>query len=273
MGDPGNTAELDFSQAPAHWGLNFTKTTHTAPSESIKPSKVALPPGYTVLITGGGKGVGENIAKAFVQAKASNVIITSRTEADLVRVKSELETLAQKSEHSIRVAYEVQDATKSASYSKLRDVLQDDFEGRLDCLVTNAGPGSIDSLWTPNIEDTDHAEWDRSIAINFTAAYYAAKFLVPLMLRAPSSGKTIVNVSSSAAHCAGGNMMPASYSIGKLALNRLTQTLGENYRAQGLVVVAVHPGTVATPGALDIMPANFRSCEYLLEAAGIARMC
>ncbi|EAU33968.1 predicted protein [Aspergillus terreus NIH2624] len=251
--------ELDLSKAPAHWGMNFTETTHQQPSRRIDPSNVTFPQGYTVVVIGAGKGIGEHIAKAYVQARAENIVITSRTGSDLDRVKKELETLAQQTGQAVKVSTLVQDATKPESYTKLKDLLEEGFNGRLDTLVFCAGGGPVGTLWTPHIDETDVDEWNESIALNFTGSYYAAKYLVPLMLRPQSHGKTIVNITSAASHFTGGNITPASYSIGKLALNRFTQILGENYADQGLVVVAVHPGSSPTPGALGSMPPSLHN--------------
>lgn len=257
MGEP----ELDLGSAPAHWGMNFTKSIHTQPTTSTSPANVSLPPDYTVLITGAGKGIGEHIAKSFVQAGASRVIITSRTRPDLERVKKELERLAEEKNRSIRCSYIVQDAAKVQSYIALHDLVRDEFGGRLDCLVCNAGGGPVKTLWTPRINETNTTEWDDSIALNFTSAYYAASQLIPLILDPKSVGKTIINISSAAAHFAGGNITPAAYSIGKLALNRFTESLAEDYKSQGLVAVALHPGSVPTPGALSIMPSSLHNSK------------
>ncbi|KAL4940981.1 hypothetical protein BDV06DRAFT_223583 [Aspergillus oleicola] len=255
MGEP----ELDLSQTPPHWGMNFTKTIHASPNATTDPSTVRLPPGYTVVLIGAGKGIGEHAAKAYLLAKATNIIITSRTSTDLDRVKKDLDNLASQIGHNATIATLAQDATKPESYKQLTQLLEHSFGGRLDTLVFCAGGGPVTSLWTPNIDTTEIDEWHESMAINFTGSYYAARYLVPLMLRPESVGKTIVNISSAASHFAGGNITPAPYSIGKLALNRLTQILGENYAGQGLTVVAVHPGSSATPGALGCMPESLHN--------------
>lgn len=67
---------------PVHWGMNFTKI-HNTPGPAIDPTKVTFPSHYTVVVIGAGKGIGEYIAKAYAQAKASRILITSRTATDL----------------------------------------------------------------------------------------------------------------------------------------------------------------------------------------------
>lgn len=79
------------------------------------------------------------------------------------------------------------------------------------------------------------------------SAYYMAKFLIPLMLKPPSIGKTIINISSAASHMTVGG--PHSYGFAKLALTRLTQDIGENYVDEGLTAIALHPGAVLTEGS------------------------
>ena len=240
-----------FQGAPAHWGANFTKTIHSKPTASIDPAKTTLPGGYTVVVTGAGKGLGEYIAKAYVEAKASNVIITSRTASNLEKVKRELEDIASKSGRSVKVTVCPGDASKPESYLEVKRLLENQYGGRLDCLVCNAGGGNMVTGWEKHLHKTDTNEWDDVTYLNYLGPFYAAKHLIPLMLNTPGAGKTLINISSGASHL--NSLSPNAYNISKLALNRLTENIGENYEGEGLVAIALNPGIVMTPGA-DPLP-------------------
>ena len=102
--------------APPHFGTKFTPTIHSRPHESINPSKVTLPDGYTVLVIGAARGIGEYIARAYAQAKATNLVLTARTAADLDRVKGLLEDIAAENETSARVETMPSDASKESTF-------------------------------------------------------------------------------------------------------------------------------------------------------------
>lgn len=70
---------------------NVTKTVHTEPYPAISPLRPELnQAGKVVLVTGGGTGVGFNIAKAFVRASADTVIIIGRRADVLEKAASNL---------------------------------------------------------------------------------------------------------------------------------------------------------------------------------------
>jgi FlaA1/EpsC-like NDP-sugar epimerase len=72
----------------------FTKVWHTEPYPAISPTRPELSvTGKSVLITGGGTGIGAAIAKAFAAAGSTQIAIVGRTEKTLLATKQELETL------------------------------------------------------------------------------------------------------------------------------------------------------------------------------------
>lgn len=68
---------------------------------------------------------------------------------------------------------------------------------------------------------------------------------------------------------------PHSYAIAKLALNRLTQDLGENYTDEGLTAIALHPGGVLTPGAIAGMEEvpHMKDCKFGVVSALDFQVC
>ena len=87
--------------------------------------------GKTVIITGGGKGIGFGISKAFAN-EGANLVITGRTESTLVEAKEKLES-----------AYGIKVLTVSAdggNEEAVKNVVRKSIEvfGRIDALVNNA---------------------------------------------------------------------------------------------------------------------------------------
>ncbi|KAF2484083.1 hypothetical protein BDY17DRAFT_294946 [Neohortaea acidophila] len=247
---------------PPHVGMLFTDTIHHTLDPAIDPANAALPDGYTVLVIGAGGGIGEYIAKAFVKAKASNVIITGRSPENLARVKGELEEMASRRGSTVHVSTEPGDASREETYPKLKQLLQDRYGGRLDCTVCCAGNITSINEFAP-LPDFPCENFLQTMHINLFGPFYAARHLLPLMLQPPSTGKLFINIVSIAAHLTG--LSPISYNIAKLAQTRLSQQLGETYADQGLVVIAMHPGSTRTPGTKVLLPAAVYDGKALLS--------
>lgn len=250
-------------QTPAHMGNGMTKIIHTKPNASTDPSTVSLPEGYTVIITGAGKGIGQYIARAYAQAKASNIIITARTAADLDQVKSDLENIAKSNGTSITVRTLPSDASKLETFKELRNIIENEFQGRLDCLVNNAGRlGSNEGF--NRLDKTDPEEHAQLFDLNYIGPMYAMQTLIPLMIQPQSKGRQIINITSMAAHMT--NRVPIAYSASKHALNRLTQHVGEAYAEEGLNCVALHPGGVMSHSA-QFAPESLKASKLRLKCA------
>lgn len=252
------TDPAQMSSFPAHWGLTFTKTVHNNLYPAIEPAKFSgsFSDAYTVVVVGASQGIGEYIARAYAEAGVKNIILTARNETKLQNVKSELEKIAK---GDIKVSIVTGDATKPDSYTSLAEVITKSYGGRIDCLVCNAGGGYGDTLWEPKIQHTMPEEFIGLTDINFHAAVCAAQKLVPFVLK--SEGKTVINITSAACHMV--DTPPYGYSIAKLALNRFTESLAAMYKDEGLLAVALHPGTVVTPGVEERAPHLIPS-EYLV---------
>lgn len=240
-----------FGEMKPHMGVGITKTHRTEPTEIINPKNNTLPSGYVVAVTGSAQGIGQYIARNFVLAKVSGVIITARRAPTLEKTKAELEQLAKDNGSEIKVSTLTGDAEKYETYVALRELVEKEHGGRLDALVCNAGPGNGGAeSWHPQVANTPVDDWHSMLGVNVNGPFFAAKELIPLLLK--SEGKTLVNIVSGAAHFIQGP--PPAYCLAKFAESRLTQIIGEAYAKEGLVAVALHPGAVVTPSSTSQMP-------------------
>ena len=115
---------------------------------------------------------------------------------------------------------------------------------RLDVVIVSSGVmGQVAS----NATDTDPEEWKRCFDVNTVGTYNAAHQLVPLLMRTPGGAKAFVAISTFGLWVTAGPPAAASgYLVSKLAQLRLVEMIAEQYQAEGLLSVGVHPGTVAT---------------------------
>jgi meso-butanediol dehydrogenase/(S,S)-butanediol dehydrogenase/diacetyl reductase len=182
--------------------------------------------GTTVLLTGGGSGIGRSIARAYLEQGAS-VLVTGRHEEPL------RDTVA--GFPLDRAAVLTADmATEDGVSAAVAEVLR--RWGRLDIVVANAGvstPGTIDTL--------DDAQWTRMREINLDGLIRLARAGVPA-LRA--SRGTFLAISSVAGF--GGDWNQAGYNATKGAVNALVQSMALDLGRDGVRVNAIAPAFTAT---------------------------
>ena len=117
----------------------FTRTYHKKPYPAIDPTKPEHScVGKTVLVTGGNKGIGAAIAKAFVQAHASNVVILGRDKASLATTKADLEAILPLSKDTTRVHTFVADVIDKPAIDSTFFTVNKEI-GPIDIFVNNAG--------------------------------------------------------------------------------------------------------------------------------------
>lgn len=184
----------------------------------------------TVVVTGGGKGIGRGIALALARCGAQ-VVVSGRNAAALDAVVAELQALGAN-------ALAVQsDITVAADRQRLIDATLARF-GAIHGWINNAGsaaPANVGPLDT-----IDEGQWDRVMDLNLKAAFFAAQAAA----RAMPHGGSIVNISSRSASYP--NPGTGHYGAAKAALENLTRTMAAEWGHRGIRVNAVAPGVVMT---------------------------
>ena len=126
--------------------------------------------GRTALVTGGSKGIGKAMARAFAEAGA-NIAISARHEDELKRAKAEIADGT-----NVKVEYFVADMTQRDQVRKLaKDVLAK--LGRVDVLVNNAGSNK-----PQNLVDTTDEVWDEILELNLSSCNLLSRLLAPGMI-------------------------------------------------------------------------------------------
>jgi NAD(P)-dependent dehydrogenase (short-subunit alcohol dehydrogenase family) len=190
----------------------------------------------TALITGGSKGIGKGIAKAFLNEGAT-VIICGRNERDLKRTQDDLSKYG-------NISYIKADISKRNQVKLLKSKIERIF-GKLDVLVNNA---SILGLRKPII-DYDEDIWQETIHINLNAQFFVTKALLPLLMKTNNS--SIINVSSSVGRRGKGGW--GAYAASKFGLEGLTQVLADELKSN-VRVNSVNPGGTRTEMRAEAYP-------------------
>ncbi|PPA70862.1 SDR family NAD(P)-dependent oxidoreductase [Jeotgalibacillus proteolyticus] len=185
--------------------------------------------GKTVIVTGGSKGIGKDIALTLAELQA-NVVISGRNEHDLQSALSELHT------------YNDQCTAVSGDLSKVEDIhhligkTAETF-GRIDALVNNAGV----NIAKPALEVTEE-DWDTVLTLNLKSAFFASQAAAKHMIE-QKSGK-IINIASQMAF--GGYYNRAAYCSSKGGLVQMTKALAVEWAKQGIQVNGVAPTFIET---------------------------
>ncbi len=185
----------------------------------------------TVLITGASQGIGEATARYFAKHGAKVVLVARNTE----KLNSIVHDIHRDGGIALAVSGDV------ADYATLETAVNVTCESfnKLDILVNNAG--IIDPV--ARIAESNVTAWSKVVDVNLKGVYHGLKAAIPAMLDNPNGG-TIVNISSGAA--TGALEGWSHYCSTKAAVLSLTRCAHKEYADQGIRVVGLSPGTVAT---------------------------
>jgi NAD(P)-dependent dehydrogenase (short-subunit alcohol dehydrogenase family) len=202
--------------------------------------------GKVAVVTGGGQGIGEGIAKGFADAGAA-VVVAARHSERVARVAAEIEALGG------RALAVPTDVTDRSAVEALADAAVDAF-GSLDVWVNNAGGSPLRSPLRELSED----DWDACMALNLTAVWRASVIAASRM----ANGGCIINISSPAATRA----VPGSghYSAAKAGVNALTLTMSVEL-APAIRVNGIAPGFVPTEVMMTALDTDVAALERMAE--------
>jgi NAD(P)-dependent dehydrogenase (short-subunit alcohol dehydrogenase family) len=180
--------------------------------------------GQVALITGGGRGIGRNIAVELAGA-GMKVAVAARSTNEIEETAAEVGGLAIQCDVSDRdsVTRMVHEAEEKL--------------GPIDLLVSNAGISTEEGgAW-----ELDPDEWWRVFEVNVLGVYLCCRAVIPGMLER-GRGR-IVNVASGAAYLPGSSS--TAYSASKAAVHRFSETLANQLRGR-IPVFSISPGLVKT---------------------------
>ena len=203
--------------------------------------------GKVAVITGGGQGIGEGIAKAFAESGAA-VVLAAR-HADRVRRVADEITAA-----GGRAIAVPTDVTDRAAVTALAETAVKTFGG-LHVWVNNAGGSAVRAPLRELSED----DWDACLRVNLTAVWFASVIAAARM----TEGGSIINVTSPAATRA----VPGSghYSAAKAGVNALTLTMSVEL-APTIRVNGIAPGFVPTEVMMTALKMDVPSLEKMAQS-------
>lgn len=189
-----------------------------------------------MIVTGGAKGIGAGICRAFVRAGAHVWCADVDTTAG---AELAIELHSESSKGSFRFL-RCDAALAKDIRSFCAAVLKE--HPTVHVLVNNCGVQLDDGS---AVDELDDAIWQKVLSINLTSYFLFSKEVLPSMLKASDQGCTIVHMAS----VQGLQSQPGipAYAASKGAILSLTRQMSMEYAGRGVRVNAVCPGTIRTP--------------------------
>ncbi len=195
--------------------------------------------GLSVLVTGGGTGIGTGCASELVADGAAVTICGRRAEV-LERAAEKIATAADfgGSVHVVTGDVTIEEDVQAIVSAALQPT------GRLDGCIANAGGGGMLSSY----EDMDTAEFLRVINLNVLGTMLCIKHTLPHMIAAGSG--SFVGMSSLAGHVT--HRWFGAYPVSKAGVEAMIRNAADENGPQGVRFNAIRPGFVATEIMQDI---------------------
>ena len=184
--------------------------------------------GKTAIVTGGGSGIGRQMAEALAELGA-NLVLCARKVERCEQAADELSKLGVK---AFGMGCDVRDPEQvQAVVDRTIGEL-----GRIDVLLNNSG-----TTWGAPAEEMPREGWDKVIDVNLTGTFFFSQAAARHMIE--RGGGVMVNTASVAGMRAGmGGIGTASYHASKAGIIMLTRALAGEWAKHGIRVNAIAPG-------------------------------
>jgi 3-oxoacyl-[acyl-carrier protein] reductase len=189
--------------------------------------------GQVGLVTGGGRGIGANVARELADA-GMRIAVSARTQDEVDEVAQEIGGLATAADVSDRESVE----------AMVREVESE--LGPIDLLVANAGIAG----WEERAWEVDPDEWWRTFEVNVLGVYLSCHAVIPGMVER-GRGRIVLTGS-------GASYLPSSrnaaYGATKAAVYRFGDILARQLEPHGIPIFTISPGLVRTRMTEDVFP-------------------
>ncbi len=182
------------------------------------------------LVTGASRGIGAEVAKGLA-ACGARVVVSARKLRDAERSAQAIIAKGGTAEAVVCDVTDYESVRSAVSYCEVR-------YGRLDILVNNAGV--IDPI--ARLSDSDPELWASAVDVNVKGVYFGIRAATGIMLK--QGAGTVINMSSGAANSILEGW--SHYCSTKSAVKKLTECAHKELFEQGISVIGLSPGTVAT---------------------------
>ncbi|MEZ0299580.1 MAG: SDR family NAD(P)-dependent oxidoreductase [Candidatus Methylacidiphilales bacterium] len=198
--------------------------------------------GKVILVTGSTTGIGEAMARLFVEEGAL-VMVHGLHSSDAPGVAAEL---------GDKAGFVSGDLADPATPARVIAAALEQL-GRLDCIVNNAA-----AVTRGNLENTQLADFDRTLAVNLRAPFLLIQAALPHFLQ--HGGGRVLNIGSINSYCGEANQL--AYSISKGGLTTLTRNLADAHGPNGIRVNQLNVGWTLTANEFQLKQTEGLSSDW-----------
>ena len=212
--------------------------------------------GKVAIVTGASTplGIGNAIARRYAAAGASVFCVAEGTQAQLDAVVRQCRGMG----GAGRIESAAVDLSEPQGPEQMTEQAQALF-GRVDILVNNAAMRA-----EVDFGDYTRAQFDKLVAVNIGAAFFASQAVLPLMRR--QGGGRIIHIASQMGHVT--YHKRALYGLTKAALIHLTKSMAYELGRDNIIVNAISPGPISTGNTLQRTPEENRQRVERFVPAG-----
>lgn len=210
--------------------------------------------GRAALVTGGGQGVGQGVARALAESGARVAIAQRKVE------QGEEEARYLRDTHGVDAFFLRTDVTRRGEVEAMVRTVHERF-GQLDILVNNAG-----ASFPRRLENHSDEELQQSFELNYWAVFWAMRAAFPLM-KARNYGR-IINMGS--LNGVNAHMFTMAYNASKEAMRAMTRTAAVEWGPFGITCNTICPAA-SSPQAQDYFAANPEMTATILQQVPAGR--
>ena len=188
--------------------------------------------GEKAIVTGGGQGLGREMALALAEAGADVAVVQRRVEV-AEQTAEEIRKLGRDS-FAMKV-----DVSKTEDIRNMVAVAKDRF-GKIDILINNAGIAHHVPA-----EELSEEDWDRMIDINLKGVFLGSQMVGREMIKQRKG--SIINIASMSGFIVNRPQPQAHYNTAKAGIVMLTKNLAMEWAKYNIRVNAIAPGYIKTP--------------------------
>ena len=204
----------------------------------------------TIIVTGGGSGIGKGVAAAVVEA-GGDVVLVGRNADRLAAAKDEITAQAGDGAGSVR--YEPADVTNEDQVGRMVEAATA-WHGRLNGVVHCAGGSET----IGPITQVDSEAWRRTVDLNVNGTMYVLKHTAKEMVR--GGGGSFIGISSIAA--SNTHRWFGAYGVSKSAIDHLMQLGADELGASWVRVNSIRPGLIRTELVAMVLDSPELSEDY-----------
>jgi len=188
--------------------------------------------GEKAIVTGGGQGLGREMALALAEAGADVAVVQRRVEV-AEETAAEIRKLGRDS-FAMKV-----DVSRTDDIRNMVAAAKDRF-GKIDILINNAGIAHHVSA-----EELSEEDWDRMIDINLKGVFLGSQMVGREMIKQKKG--SIINIASMSGFIVNRPQPQTHYNTAKAAIVMLTKSLAMEWAKYNIRVNAIAPGYIKTP--------------------------